>query len=141
MQNDFMAGVQSPKSDKKLPVYMTLEELQKLFYFLENDHRPLAMRNQLLFKLLATSGMRRQELVDLTWERINLSNHTVRVEGKGKKERLLPLHPVVIPLFHAFREQQLESQLHRTESVFLNRNGVKINPRGLHVVSLIISIN
>lgn len=66
MESDFMAGIQAPKSDKNLPVYMSLEELQKLFRFLEKDERPLAYRNNVLFKLLATSRMRRQELVDLT---------------------------------------------------------------------------
>ncbi|MET1030616.1 MAG: integrase, partial [Domibacillus tundrae] len=65
MESDFMAGIQAPKSDKNLPVYMSLEELKKLFHFLEKDERTLAYRNNLLFKLLATSGMRRQELVDL----------------------------------------------------------------------------
>ncbi|MFB4165324.1 tyrosine-type recombinase/integrase [Alteribacillus sp. JSM 102045] len=90
----------SSKIRKKLPVYMNLDELRKLFHFLEKGKRPLALRNHLLFKLLATTGMRRQELVDLKWEQVNLENNTIRVEGKGKKERLLPLHPIVIPLFH-----------------------------------------
>jgi site-specific recombinase XerD len=83
-----------------------------LFHFLETDSRPLSLRNHLLFKLLATTGMRRQEIVDLTWEQINLSNNTILVRGKGKKERLLPLHPIVIPLFHQYREHLLEHQLH-----------------------------
>lgn len=131
---DFMAGIQAPKSDKKLPVYMTLEELQKLFRFLERDPRSLSTRNNLLFKLLATTGMRRQELVDVNWEHVNLSNHTIRVQGKGKKERLLPLHPIVIPLFMDYRNHVLEHQYHSSEPVFLNRYGVKMNPRGLHVV-------
>ncbi|WP_278693949.1 tyrosine-type recombinase/integrase [Parageobacillus thermoglucosidasius] len=48
------------------------------------------MRNHLLFKLLATTGMRRSEIVELTWEQIDLSNNTIRIYGKGKKERLLP---------------------------------------------------
>lgn len=39
MNADFMAGIQAPKNEKKLPVYMSLEELQKLFRFLEQDTR------------------------------------------------------------------------------------------------------
>jgi integrase/recombinase XerD len=42
MKSDFTADIQAPKSDKKLPVYMSLEELQKLFRYLETDKRPLA---------------------------------------------------------------------------------------------------
>lgn len=131
---DFMGGIQAPKTENKLPVYMTLQELKKLFTFLENDNRPLSYRNHLLFKLLATSGMRRQELVDLTWQQVDLENNVIRIFGKGKKERLLPLHPIVIPLFHDYRMHKLESEIQPSEPVFLNKNGQKMNPRGLHFV-------
>ncbi|MFD6442759.1 tyrosine-type recombinase/integrase [Peribacillus sp. NPDC060186] len=43
------------------------------------------MRNELMFKLLATTGIRRQELVDLKWEQVNLENQTILVREKGKK--------------------------------------------------------
>ncbi|RDE32886.1 integrase [Parageobacillus thermoglucosidasius] len=131
---DFMAGIQVPKADKKLPTYMTLDELKKLFHYLENDNSRLAYRNHLLFKLLATTGMRRQEVVDLKWEQVDLNNKTIRIYGKGNKERLLPLHPIVIPLFHEYRKHLLDYQLHSSEPVFLNKNGCKMNPRGLHKV-------
>lgn len=56
MRSDFMASIQAPKSDKKLPVYMTLAELMKLFNYLEKSDKILACRNHLLFKLLATKS-------------------------------------------------------------------------------------
>ncbi|WP_264183977.1 site-specific integrase [Bacillus shivajii] len=90
MKVDFMAGIQAPKSDKKLPSYMTLPDLKKLFSSLETDERPLALRNELMFKLLATTGMRRQELVDLTWEQVDLNYKTVLIRGKGKKRASPP---------------------------------------------------
>ncbi len=65
MQLDFTAGIVAPKVDKNSPKYMTLQELAKLFSYLEKDSGPFALRNELMFKLLATTGMRRQELVDL----------------------------------------------------------------------------
>ncbi|WP_456960280.1 tyrosine-type recombinase/integrase [Lysinibacillus sp. TE18511] len=46
-----------------------------------------------MFKLLAPTGLRRSELVSLTWEQIDLINETIRIDGKGIKERILPLHP------------------------------------------------
>ncbi|ADF39286.1 hypothetical protein BMD_2440 [Priestia megaterium DSM 319] len=42
MKSDFTADIQAPKSDKKLPFYISLEELQKLFRYLETDKYPLA---------------------------------------------------------------------------------------------------
>lgn len=134
MKADFMAGIEPPKADTKLPVYMSLEELQKLFRYLESNTSVLSTRNHLMFKLLATSGMRRQELVDLTWQQVDISSQTIRVFGKGKKERLLPLHPMVIPLFYQYKKTVAEHQLHHEEPIFLNFRGVKLNPRGLHVI-------
>ncbi|WP_257968073.1 site-specific integrase [Peribacillus deserti] len=93
MKSDFTAGIQAPKADKKLPRYMTLQELHKLFAYLEQDPRPQALRNELMFKLLATTGMRRQELVDLIWEQLDLDNHTILVRGKGKKRTPPPPSP------------------------------------------------
>ncbi len=52
--------------NNKLPVYMTLPELQQLFKFLDSDTGRLPKRNNVMFKLLATTGMRRSEIVDIT---------------------------------------------------------------------------
>ncbi|MFJ7975690.1 tyrosine-type recombinase/integrase [Peribacillus sp. NPDC096379] len=77
--------------------------------------------------------MRHQELVDLTWEQINLNNQTILVRGKGKK-RLLPLHPIVLPLFHIYKETLLEQQKHYSEPIFYNQKNKPLNPRGLHKI-------
>lgn len=134
IDNDFMIGIDTPKTDSKLTTYMSLLELQKLFRFLEQDNSRMAMRNHLLFKLLATTGMRRSEIVEITWEQIDLSNNTIRIYGKGKKERLLPLHPMVVPLMKSYMGSLEEYQLHPSQPVFLNKNGKKMNPRGLHKI-------
>ncbi|OAH57683.1 integrase [Domibacillus aminovorans] len=112
MQLDFTASIVAPKDDKKLPKYMTIQELTKLFTYLEKKSGSLALRNELMFKLLATTGMRRQELVDLIWEKIDLVNQTILVRGKGKKERLLPPHPIVLPLFQEYKKILTDQQNH-----------------------------
>lgn len=62
-----MADIESPKADKQLVVYMTLQDLQQLFRSLERDRSRYKRRNEAMFKLLAMTGMRRSELVSLTW--------------------------------------------------------------------------
>ncbi|MBN6189124.1 tyrosine-type recombinase/integrase [Aneurinibacillus sp. BA2021] len=57
------------------------------------------------FKFLATMGMRRLELVDLNWEHIDFGTNAVRVMRKRSKERLLPLHASVTPLFISYRNR------------------------------------
>lgn len=73
--------------------------------------------------------MRRQELVDLTWEQVNLESQTILVRGKGRKERLLPLHPIVLPLFQDYKETLLEQQKHYSEQIFYNQKNKPLNPR------------
>lgn len=90
LTNDFMHGIETPKMDDKLPTYMTLSDLQQLFSYLERDQSRFSTRNELMFKLLATTGLRRSELVSLTWEQIDLNNETIRIDGKGKKNGYCP---------------------------------------------------
>ncbi|PLS18166.1 integrase [Bacillus sp. M6-12] len=132
--HDFMSGIETPKTDDKLPVYMTLRDLQQLFRSLEQGDSTLSKRNEIIFKLLAVTGMRRSELVSLTWSQLDFSNQTIRIYGKGKKERLLPLHPLLIPLLITYKDSLDPYQSYPTEPVFLNKDGKPLNPRGLHSI-------
>lgn len=134
LTHDFMSGIETPKFDTNLPVYMSLEDLQQLFQALEKDDSSLAKRNEVMFKLLAATGMRRSELVSLTWGQFDFSNQTIRVLGKGKKERLLPLHEALVPLLEEYKRTLKPYQLYPTEPVFLNKNGYSLDPRGLHLI-------
>jgi len=82
---------------------MTLTDLQQLFGYLERDQSRFLIQNELMFILLATTGLRRSELVSLTWEQIDLVNETSRDDGKEKKERILPFHPHLIPLLASYK--------------------------------------
>ncbi|MGE7909446.1 tyrosine-type recombinase/integrase [Lysinibacillus xylanilyticus] len=61
------------------------------------------MRNEIIFKLLVTTDLRRSKLVSLTWELVDLVSETIRIDGKGKKERILPLQPHLIPLLASYK--------------------------------------
>lgn len=132
ISHDFMGGIEKPKFNQKLPVYMSLDDLKQLFRFLDEDTSKFAKRNEVMFKLLATTGMRRSELVSVTWEQLDFSNQTIRVHGKGKKERLLPLHAALVPLLSEYKSTLKKHQTYPTEPVFLNKNGKQLDPRGLH---------
>lgn len=87
-----------------------------------------------MFKLLATTGLRRSELVSLTWEQMDFQNETIRIEGKEKKERILSLHPHLIPLLNTYKGNLRSYQIYPSEPVFLNKNHKALDPRGLHVI-------
>lgn len=134
IQTNFMHGIEKPKLDKSLPVYMTLDELKCFLNYLNRADNRFALRNKAMFMLLVLTGMRRSELVNLTWRQLDLVNKTIRILGKGKKERIVPLHPSVVPVLIDYREAQGETLTNDNSWIFLNKNGTKLNPRGLHKI-------
>jgi integrase/recombinase XerD len=80
-----------PKLDKKLPVYVTEDELEKLFAVAAQDSTALGMRNKIMLYLLYATGMRISELTSLTVSQIHFDTHRIMVHGKGGKGRIIPL--------------------------------------------------
>lgn len=129
-----MHGIEKPKLDKSLPVYMTLDELKCFLNYLNSADNHFALRNKAMFMLLVLTGMRRSELVNLTWRQLDLVNKTIRILDKGKKERIVPLYPSVVPVLIDYREAQGETLTNDNSWIFLNKNGTQLNPRGLHKI-------
>lgn len=129
-----MKYIETPKIDDNLVIYMTLADLQQLFRSLEEDHSRFKKRNEVMLKKLATTGIRRSELVSLTWRQLDFSNQTILIYEKGKKERLLLLHLNLVPLLISYKDTLKPYQTYASEPVFLNKNGHKLDLRGLHVV-------
>ena len=80
-----------PKIEKKLPVYLTEKELQMLFDAANKDSSYRGIRNKAMLSLLYASGMRVSELVNLKVNQIRFDTGFVNVEGKGGKERMVPI--------------------------------------------------
>jgi len=78
-QKDF--EIPFPKIEKKLPTFLTRGEIQKLFESIDNK------RDYLIIRILYATGMRVSELVELEWG--NIEGNTIKIYGKGKKERIV----------------------------------------------------
>lgn len=87
---DVMSQYELPKTEKKLPQVLSLEEIVKVINHID-DTTPVGKRNKSMMLLLVSTGMRISELVHLEINDINHSVSNVRVIGKGNKERLIPL--------------------------------------------------
>ena len=85
-----MSQYELPKTEKKLPQVLSLEEIVKVIDHID-DTTPAGKRNKAMMLLLISTGMRISELVHLEINDINHSVSNVRVIGKGNKERLIPL--------------------------------------------------
>jgi tyrosine recombinase XerC len=78
----------SPKLDKRLPAFLTVEDARRLVES-PDLKQPQGQRDRALLELLYASGLRVSELVNMNVEQINLATNEIRVWGKGSKERVV----------------------------------------------------
>jgi integrase/recombinase XerC len=125
------SGLRNPKQAKKLPAFLTEGESAALLE-LPPALDFVSARLRCLLELLYASGLRVSELVGLDLQDVLRAERTLRVLGKGRKERLVP--------FHAKAEVELEAYLHQrgaflaakglptTPAIFLNQRGGRLTP-------------
>lgn len=89
--------IERPRKSKKLPMVFSQEEMQKMFDVCDN------LKHKVMLALLYSTGMRKQELLDLKWEHIDRSRMIINiVQGKGKKDRQVMLAESLIPLLEQY---------------------------------------
>ncbi len=127
--------IKSPRPDKKLPITLSVDEIFYLLDSLKNETLPTKspLRDKTIFELIYATGVRCSELVGITLSDINFEERTIKVMGKGRKERLV--------LFGSKAEISLHSYLHnerpyllknKTEKhLFLNNNGGQLTQRSV----------
>ncbi len=87
-----------PKIEKKLPRYLSEEEIQELFAIANQDQSGPGVRNKVMLLLLYTTGMRISELIHLKISDVHFDTKLITVQGKGGKVRMIPIHHEVIPV-------------------------------------------
>jgi integrase/recombinase XerD len=83
-------GVSLPKKDSKLPVILSIDEIEGLMIAADGDE-PLELRNKAMLELLYGSGLRISELLNLRLQDLHLNMGFINVIGKGNKERIVPI--------------------------------------------------
>ena len=82
------ATTSSPKLDRRLPSFLTIEEVERLLEAPDLS-KPEGLRDRAIMELLYASGLRVSELVNLNLEQVNLDTNEIRALGKGAKERMV----------------------------------------------------
>ncbi|NBB92375.1 MAG: tyrosine recombinase XerC [Gammaproteobacteria bacterium] len=89
VEADPVQGVRAPKARRKLPEVLDVDQVLALLDIPEEDD--LAVRDRAMLELFYASGLRVSELAGLGWNRLDLFEGLVRVVGKGRRERLVPM--------------------------------------------------
>lgn len=120
-------GIKAPKLEKKLPTYLTNEEIAKLFNI--RLTKPVDYRNKAILEVMYATGARISEVINLEVNQIDFEECIIRVVGKGKKERIIPLDDVAIEALdnyiNNYRPFLIKNET--CNYVFLNKNGEKIS--------------
>lgn len=127
-----------PKIQKKNPEFLYEEDVQKLFDELDLN-TALGMRDYCILELLYSTGLRVSEAAYLRLKDIDFSQEIIKVVGKGNKERIVPMHPVMIQaikmyLEHARPEFLIRSEDYESEWLLLNFKGTKLSDRGIRLI-------
>jgi integrase/recombinase XerC len=129
--------IDAPKLEKTIPAPLTREELDRLFQ--QPDIKTyLGYRDRCIIELFYSSGLRISELVGLDRTDFDLANLTLRVKGKGKKERVIPITKnaaVWINSYLNHPERILDREVHQAEknhiAIFLNKWGERLSVRSI----------
>lgn len=121
--------LESPKLEKKIPSALTYDQVQLLFEQPDLSD-PLGFRDRTIMELFYSSGLRLSELTALSKADLDLSNRLIKLKGKGKKERLIPLTKNVVTWLDNYLKHP-ERVSHDAEAVFLNRHGTRLTPRSI----------
>lgn len=119
------------KDVKSLPVYCTIDEINQLMSSFDDTNATEFMQHTVL-ELIYSCGLRISEVTSLTMNRVDLDTATLRVLGKGDKERIVPIPKGTIPLLREYRDVIRPVLMKKkTNLFFINRFGRKITPRSI----------
>ncbi|MCE1203775.1 MAG: tyrosine recombinase XerC [Holophagaceae bacterium] len=131
------SGLRNPKQPKRLPAFLTEGESRALLDLPAPVDFPTA-RLACLLELLYASGLRVSELVGLDLQDLLPDQRTLRVLGKGRKERLVPYHAQaaeVLKAYLGFRSNHLAVEaLPPSQALFLNLRGGRLTPTSVRAM-------
>lgn len=127
IQSDPSELVESPKIGRTLPDVLSVEEIDAMILAIPPD-KPESLRNHAIIETLYGSGLRVSELVDLRLSRVSFDDGYMIVEGKGDKQRLVPLSPVASDLIKEYLPVRNAGPIKKEGSdiLFLNRRGAPL---------------
>jgi tyrosine recombinase XerC len=120
-------SIKTPKTEKRIPSFLSEEEVTEMLdsFELKTD---LDVRNRAILELLYATGIRASELVNLNLSMFDINSKLLRVYGKGKKERILPVPKVAFKFLNRYVS---EVRGYDNGALFLSKSGKRLVQRDL----------
>jgi integrase/recombinase XerC len=141
-----MAGINSPKSGKRLPVYVEEKDIQLLTEHVEFPDDWQGKTDRLLIRMFYNTGVRLTELVTLKNGQLDQAAATMRVLGKGNKERMIPLSTPLLEEIRLYQKEKQVSGRGVSDTLFVNDRGKALYVKYAYLavrkwLSLVTTIN
>jgi integrase/recombinase XerD len=136
IMDDPTATLDSPRVKKYLPRAIAQEDVEKLLEAASRRQTPRGFRDRAIMELLYATGMRVSELVALDVGSMDVASASVRVFGKGGKERIIPVYERAV---RAVDKYINEGRIHllrdaQEKALFLNQRGQRLTRQGLWLI-------
>lgn len=134
ISEDPAANLESPKIKKRLPKYLSVEQSVDLLKAIDGEYKK---RDLCIFLLFLTCGLRLSELVNINISDINFAKRSLRVVGKGNKERIVYLNDLCINTIKEYIEiRPMDGVLHKDkDALFLSRKLRRISNRMVEILA------
>lgn len=131
-----MTTIVTPKQSKRLPVYVEQKDTEVLFQHVEFPDTWEGLMNKMILELLYCSGMRLSELIALKETQADVVKGSLKILGKGNKERIVPLSDEMKGSLKAYLKQKTDNfQGHiLTDHLLVSDKGKKLYPKYVQVV-------
>jgi integrase/recombinase XerC len=133
-----MTLIRTPRQSKRLPKAVSVEQIERLLAAPE-DNEILGARDRAMLETLYSTGIRVSELVDLNIDDLDETGEALRVRGKGRKERIVPLGSHALSAIRHYvsmvrndaRFSQSWAPERRERVLFINKHGGRISSRSV----------
>ena len=131
LETNPVRNLDTPKQKKSLPRYLTLDQATQLLGSVSGD---FAERDYCMIVLFLNCGLRRAELVGINLDDISMSDNTLRVRGKGNKERMLYLNTACQQAIQQYLKVRPVDGVKDKKALFLSHLKSRISLQGVHYV-------
>lgn len=134
LANASIRGTRTPRLDRRLPGYLRREQMEELFGAVQARAAHgefLALRDLAMLELFYSTGIRLSELRGLTLQTMDLLGDQIKVRGKGRKERIVPVGTQAVQALRGYlaaREEVVRRPGADRAAVFVSRQGRRLGP-------------
>lgn len=129
VDNNYFEMVKNPKRDSGLPKYVKDDDIDKMFT-IPDTRNWIGQRNLLIIRMLYATGVRVSELVNISLDDMNIADRTIRILGKGSKERIVVFGYNTEEALNLYLSNGREKiNFHDSKYLFLNKDGNKLSAR------------